>query len=228
MTPRVLVVDSDLAVVDLLRSHLEQAGCEVITAYTGTEALSKVETERPNLVLLELTLPEKDGLEVCLEIRRDQVNATIPIVMLTARASEIDRIVGLEMGADDYIAKPFSPRELVLRVQNLLHLRKTVDKEPGVLRFEDLVIDWPRHDVTFRRRPIILTAVEFKLLTILAQKRGVVQTREQLLEEIWGDSHLVNSRTVDSHMQRLRAKLGPGGRHLETIRGVGYRFQNDT
>jgi len=153
-----------------------------------------------------------------------EVNTAIPIVMVTAKAAEIDRILGLELGADDYITKPFSPRELVLRIKNILARGRPVGEDPDVNRFGDLVIDAPRHLVSWRGRPIELTATEFKLLALLAQRRGRVQSREQLLRDVWEYNSLIDTRTVDTHMRRLREKLGPAAKHLATVRGVGYRF----
>src|SRR3989442_13267264 len=154
-------------------------------------------------------LPEVDGLEVCKMLRRDPATAGIPIVMVTAKAAEIDRVVGLELGADDYITKPFSPRELVLRVKKLLERAPAVQDERDTLKFGQLSIDNPRHLVSWRGTPIELTATEFKLLVVLAQRRGRVQSREQLLRDVWEYNSLIDTRTVDTHMRRLRGKLGP-------------------
>ena len=144
--------------------------------------------------------------------------------MLTAKAAEMDRIVGLELGADDYITKPFSPRELVLRVKKILQRGQTAKAEPDSLKFGDLVIDTPQHLVKWRGKPIELTATEFKLLVLLAQRRGRVQSRDQLLRDVWDYNSFIDTRTVDTHMRRLREKLGPASKHLATVRGVGYRF----
>jgi DNA-binding response OmpR family regulator len=178
----------------------------------------------PSLVLLDLMLPEVDGLEVCKMLRRDPATASIPIIMVTAKATEIDRILGLELGADDYITKPFSPRELVLRVKKLLQRERADKEDSGTFKFGELVIDTPRHLVSWRGKSIELTATEFKLLTILAQRRGRVQSREQLLRDVWEYNSLIDTRTVDTHMRRLREKLGPAAKWLDTVRGVGYRF----
>jgi DNA-binding response OmpR family regulator len=222
--PRILVVDDELDAVELIAFNLKAAGCEVVTATDGAEALKKARTLLPDLIVLDLMLPEIDGLEVCKILRRDPATAAVPIVMLTAKAAEIDRVLGLELGADDYLTKPFSQRELVLRVKNVLQRRTA---EPGnVDRFElgDLIIDVPRHMVTVGRRTIELTATEFKLLTLLAQRRGRVQSREQLLRDVWEYDSLIDTRTVDTHMRRLREKLGTASKYLDTVRGVGYRF----
>ncbi|HXP61472.1 MAG TPA: response regulator transcription factor [Dongiaceae bacterium] len=224
MKPKILVVDDEPEAVELVEFNLRQAGFEVVTAADGAEALKKARALLPNLMVLDLMLPEVDGLDVCKMIRRDPVTAAIPIVMVTAKAAEIDRILGLELGADDYITKPFSPRELILRIKKILQRSQAAAEEPAVLKFGDLVIDAPRHLVSWHEKPVELTATEFKLLTILAQRRGRVQSREQLLRDVWDYNSLVDTRTVDTHMRRLREKLGPAARLLDTVRGVGYRF----
>jgi two-component system phosphate regulon response regulator PhoB len=157
-------------------------------------------------------------------LRRDPATAAIPIVMLTAKAAEIDRVLGLELGADDYLTKPFSPRELVLRVKKLLARGRGKPEDAETLSFGDLLIDVPRHLVSWRGNRVELTATEFKLLTILAQRRGRVQSRDHLLRDVWEYNTLVDTRTVDTHMRRLREKLGPASKFLDTVRGVGYRF----
>jgi DNA-binding response OmpR family regulator len=177
--------------------------------------------------VLDLMLPGVDGLEVCKILRRDATTAMIPIIMLTARAAEMDRVLGLELGADDYVTKPFSPRELVLRIKKLLARAKSTDEAVVRLRFAELEIDVPRHEVTVAGRPLTLTATEFNLLELLARRRGRVQTRERLLQDVWGYENPIDSRTVDTHMRRLREKLGDAARFLETIRGVGYRFTGE-
>ncbi|MCX7866478.1 response regulator [Limisphaera sp. VF-2] len=221
--PCILVVDDEPETLELVSLHLRQAGFEVLTAEDGAAALEKARARLPQLIVLDLMLPETDGLEVCKRLRRDPATAGIPILMLTARATEVDRVLGLELGADDYVTKPFSPRELVLRVRKLLE-RKGPGEPAEVLQFEDLVIDVPAHQVTVAGQVVHLTATEFKLLATLAQRRGRVQSREQLLRDVWDYAPTVDSRTVDTHMRRLREKLGPAAHHLETVRGVGYRF----
>jgi len=224
MKPRILVVEDEPDVVELLEFNLRGAGFEVVSAGDGAEALKKAREQTPALVILDLMLPEVDGLEVCKILRRHPATAAIPIIMLTAKASEIDRVLGLELGADDYVTKPFSPRELVLRVKALLRRGATVEKKEDVLHLGELVIDIPRHSVIAQGKPVDLTATEFKLLTTLAQRRGRVQSREQLLQDVWEYDNLIDTRTVDTHMRRLREKLGKAARFLDTVRGVGYRF----
>jgi two-component system phosphate regulon response regulator PhoB len=157
-------------------------------------------------------------------LRRDSATARIPIIMLTAKAAEVDRILGLELGADDYVTKPFSPRELVLRVKKVLQRGEAELPEPEILKFGELLIDSPRHLVKYRGKPFELTKTEFRLLAVLAQRSGRVQSREQLLRDVWEYNSTIDTRTVDTHMRRLREKLGPAAKHLDTVRGVGYRF----
>jgi len=224
--PKILVVDDEPEAVELVEFNLKQAGFSVVSAIDGAEALKKARAVLPGLIVLDLMIPEVDGLEVCKMLRRDPATATIPIIMLTAKAAEIDRVLGLELGADDYLTKPFSPRELVLRVRKILERGRTTEPRQETLQFGDLLIDPPRHLVTWRGQGIELTATEFKLLTVLAQRRGRVQSREQLLRDVWEYHSLIDTRTVDTHMRRLREKLGRAARFLDTVRGVGYRFND--
>ena len=224
MKPKILVVDDEPEAVELVEFNLKQAGFDVATAADGAEALKKAHTVSPALILLDLMLPEIDGLEVCKLLRRDPVTAGIPVIMLTAKAAEIDRVLGLELGADDYVTKPFSPRELVLRIRKILDRRKPAAEKRETIRLGDLQVDVAKHLVTWRGKSIDLTATEFKLLTVLIQRAGRVQSRDQLLRDVWEYDSLIDTRTVDTHMRRLREKLGPAAKHLDTVRGVGYRF----
>lgn len=221
---KILVVDDEPDALDLVAFNLKQAGLDVVTADDGAAALKRAREVVPDLILLDLMLPEVDGLDVCKQLKRDPATAAIPIIMLTAKAAEIDRVLGLELGADDYVTKPFSPRELVLRVKNLIRRRTEPSDAPEQLAFGELNIDIPRHAVTVGRQRVDLTATEFKLLTTLAQRRGRVQTRDQLLQDVWEYDAVIDTRTVDTHMRRLREKLGTAARFLDTVRGVGYRF----
>ncbi len=227
MKPKVLVVDDEPDALELVAFNLKSAGMEVTTAADGAEALKKARSVIPNVIVLDLMLPEVEGTEVCKILRRDPKTASIPIVMLTAKAAETDRVVGLELGADDYVTKPFSPRELILRVKRLLRSTQTPPAAQDRFEWKELVIDIPRHQVSVKGKPIELTATEFKLLTLLAQRRGRVQSREQLLQDVWEYDSLIDTRTVDTHMRRLREKLGSAAKYLDTIRGVGYRFAGE-
>lgn len=222
---KILVVDDEPDALEILGFKLKEAGYQPLFAKDGARAIATARAERPALIVLDLMLPEVDGLEVCKILRRDPGTAPIPILMLTARAAEMDRVLGLELGADDYVTKPFSPRELVLRIKKLLARAKAADDPVTQLRFGELEIDVPRHAVTLEGRPVTLTATEFKLLEVLARRRGRVQTRERLLQDVWGYENPIDSRTVDTHMRRLREKVGTAAACLETIRGVGYRFK---
>jgi len=224
---KILVVDDEPEAVELVEFNLRQAGYDVITAADGAEALKKARAALPRLIVLDLMLPEIDGLEVCKMLRRDADTAKLPIIMLTARAAEMDRVLGLELGADDYISKPFSPRELVLRVKKILERGEPVNKDAGRFKYGELLIDGSRHLVSWRGRKIELTATEFKLLSLLASRRGRVQSRDQLLRDVWDYHNVIDTRTVDTHMRRLREKLGSASKYLDTVRGVGYRFVED-
>jgi two-component system phosphate regulon response regulator PhoB len=223
MKPRILVVDDEADTFEVLAFKLREAGFDPVQAADGKAALAKARSDRPALIVLDLMLPEIDGLDVCRLLRRDPSTASIPIIMLTAKAAETDRIVGLEIGADDYVTKPFSPRELVLRVKKLLsRARGSVDM-PLQVRLGDLEIDAARHSVTVGGNAITLTATEFKLLEVLVKRRGRVQSRDRLLADVWGYENPIDTRTIDTHMRRLRERLGSAAHLLETVRGVGYR-----
>ncbi len=222
---KVLVVEDEPDAIELISFNLKNAGFEVTTATDGQEALETARKIEPDIILLDLMLPEVDGLEVCKILRRNAKTADIPIVMLTAKAAEIDRVLGLELGADDYITKPFSPREVVLRLKNVLGRRQPAPANQDELRVEGIVINIPRHEVSVDGEVIELTATEFRLLTLLMERRGRVQSREKLLQDVWGYESNVDTRTVDTHMRRLRDKLKGASKYLDTVRGVGYRFR---
>ena len=227
MKQKILVVDDEPDAVELIEFNLKAAGYDVVRANDGEEALKKARMTLPDLIVLDLMLPEVDGMEVCKILRRDQKTSSIPVVMVTAKAAEIDRVLGLELGADDYVTKPFSPRELVLRVKRLLRSGEKAEEKSDRIEWKELLLDVPRHQVTVKGKSVELTATEFKLLTVLAQRKGRVQSREQLLHDVWEYDNLIDTRTVDTHMRRLREKLGPAAKYLDTVRGVGYRFVED-
>lgn len=221
----VLVADDEPDVLHLVSSNLKNAGFTVLSVGDGAAALEAARTERPALVVLDLMLPGMPGLEVCRSLKKDAATASIPIIMLTAKADEIDRIVGFELGADDYMTKPFSPRELVLRVQSVL--RRAAQPEPkGMeeLRLGEITIDRARCEALVKGQRLDLTATEFKLLTTLIERRGRVQSRDALLNDVWGYESIIDTRTVDTHIRRLREKLGSAADLVETIRGFGYRM----
>lgn len=223
----ILVIEDERDILDIVAYNLGRAGFEVLTAEDGLAGLELAREHRPDLIVLDLMLPVLDGKEVCRQIRRDDETQEIPILMLTALVDETDRVIGFELGADDYLTKPFSPRELVLRIQAILRRAAETQTETGVLRFPDLVIDPERHRVEVQGREVTLTATEFRLLHYLAGRAGRAQTREVLLDQVWGYSYEGYARTVDTHMRRLRRKLGPLRDRIETLRGVGYRFREE-
>jgi len=227
MKSKVLLVDDEPDALEVLGFKLKEAGFLPIFAKDGAKALAAARDERPDLIVLDLMLPEVDGLEVCKILRRDPATAQIPILMLTARAAEMDRVLGLELGADDYVTKPFSPRELVLRIRKLLARAPSTDETASNLRLGEIEIDVPRHAVQIAGKPVVLTLTEFKLLEILTRRRGRVQSRDRLLQDVWGYENPIDSRTVDTHMRRLREKLGDAARWLETVRGIGYRCSSE-
>jgi two-component system phosphate regulon response regulator PhoB len=227
MTEHILIVDDEPDIVELLDYNLRQAGYTVVNARDGASALAAIRRQRPDLIVLDLMLPDIPGTEVCRRLRKDADTEAIPILMLTARSEEIDRVVGFEVGADDYVVKPFSPREIVLRVQALLRrARPRGEGEIDRVRMGPLEIDVPRHRVTVAGEEVPLTALEFKLLLDLASRRGRVQSRDDLLERVWGYAPGIETRTVDTHVKRLREKLGEARDYIETVRGVGYRMRD--
>jgi two-component system phosphate regulon response regulator PhoB len=226
--PLVLVVDDEGDIVDTLVYNLQQSGFRTRAARSGQDAVLKAkERPVPDLVLLDLMLPDMSGTEVCRALRGDESTRRVPVIMLTAKDDEIDRVVGFEVGADDYVTKPFSVRELMLRVRAVL--RRAVDAPPAPeskkVEFGVLSLDPEAHQVWVAGEEIVLTALEFRLLTTLLDRRGRVQTRTTLLEDVWGIHADITTRTVDTHVKRLREKLGLAGDYVETIRGVGYRLR---
>jgi len=224
---RVLVVDDEPDIVALVAYHLARSGYAVSTATNGAEALTIARRDKPSLIVLDLMLPGLSGLEVMEQLRGDPATSRIAVLMLTARREEADRIQGLAMGADDYLTKPFSPQELVLRVTAILRRVKAGgDDGSGIQKIGPLKIDSNAHRVTVDEQELDLTPTEFKLLLLLAERKGRVQPRNLLLEIVWEAAPDIQTRTVDMHVQRLRAKLGPAGELIETVRGFGYRIKN--
>ena len=221
----ILVVDDEPDAIELVEFNLRAAGYGVIAAEDGEEAIRKAREGMPDLILLDVMLPEVDGMAACRTLKNDPITSDIPVIMLTAKAAEIDRVLGLELGADDYVTKPFSPRELILRIKNLLNRQVSPSNEmPVKIVAGPITVDSERHVVLVNEEEVVLTATEFKLLSTLASRRGRVQDREQLLRDVWGYESYIDTRTVDTHMRRLRDKLGAAAGYLETVRGMGYRF----
>ena len=225
MGSRILVVEDEADLADLVAFNLRGEGHEVTVAHDGSTALAEIRRSQPDLVLLDVMLPDISGIEVCRRLRRKPETIRLPVIMLTAKTDEVDRVVGFEVGADDYVTKPFSPRELVLRVEAILRrtIAGTQVEGPQVITLGSLAIDVPAHRVEVLGKEILLTALEFGLLLDLVSRAGRVQSRDVLLERVWGYSPGVETRTVDTHVKRLREKLGAGAKHIETVRGVGYR-----
>ena len=221
---KILVIDDEPDLRELVRVNLDQAGYGVETASSGREALQALRRSTPDLVVLDLMLPDISGTELCRKIRSDPALADIPVIMLTAKAAEVDRVVGFELGADDYVTKPFSPRELVLRISAVLRRRFADSDGEQVLEHGSIRLDTARHRCTVDGAEAPLTAKEFDLLRELMSRPGRVVTREALLERVWGSDVTVTPRTIDTHLKRLREKLGRAGESVETVRGVGYRF----
>ena len=225
-TDRVLVVDDEADIVALVAYHLAKSGYKVSTASTGAEALALARRERPSLIVLDLMLPGMSGFDVLGQLRASETTAETPVLMLTARREEGDRIKGLSLGADDYLTKPFSPQELVLRVAAILRrVGATSPDSSQTLTIGPIVIDGAAHRVTNDGVEVDLTPTEYKLLTTLVERRGRVQARAHLLESVWAAAPDIQTRTVDMHVQRLRMKLGAAGELIETVRGFGYRIR---
>lgn len=223
----ILVVEDEDDIRELLRYNLVKEGYRVTGAASGEEALKAVRVAMPDLVLLDLMLPGMDGLEVCRSLKQDPQTRNLPIVMLTAKGEEADIVAGLELGADDYVTKPFSLRVLLARLRAVLRRRSTPPpSETAPLTIHELVVHPGRHEVLVQGRPVDLTATEFRLLHLLARRPGWVFTRSQIVNEIHGDDYSVTERAVDVQMVSLRKKLGPSGKYLETVRGIGYRFKD--
>jgi DNA-binding response OmpR family regulator len=228
----ILVVDDERDILELLRYNLEKEGYRVTTVATGEDALSQARTRAPDLVVLDLMLPGVDGLEVCRRLKNDPKTVAIPIVMLTAKGAEADVVTGLELGAADYVTKPFSPRVLTARVRAVLRRGSEVESDASAVRLGELVIHPGRHRVTAAGAPVELTATEFRILLHLARRPGWVFTRQQLVDAAQSDDafagdRFVTDRSVDVHIVSLRRKLGPAGAAIETVRGVGYRLRDE-
>jgi DNA-binding response OmpR family regulator len=221
---KILIIEDESDVADLLTLNLRKAGFRTSTAADGVSGLQKARDDSPDFIVLDLMLPKLSGLEVCKILKSDTATSHTPILMLTARAEEIDRIVGLEFGADDYVTKPFSPREIVLRIRAILRRGETADES---LKAGPISIDPARYEVRINGKRVHLTSIEFKLLQKLMQRRGRVQDRDRLLNEVWGYESVIDTRTVDTHVRRLREKLGKAGDAIETVRGFGYRLREN-
>ena len=225
MTKSILIVEDEADILQLIDWHLRSEGYTTYTATDGNKGLDKAEAKIPDLILLDLILPGMDGLEVCKSLKKNSKTQNIPVVMLTAKGEEVDRIVGFELGADDYIIKPFSPRELILRIRAILRRQEKEPVEDSLITYQDLQIDLESYRVWLKKEELKLTVTEFNLLMELLQNQGKVRTRDQLLDRVWGYQFDGYARTVDTHIRRLRQKIGPYAEMIETVRGIGYRFK---
>ena len=223
---KIVIIEDERDLAELLAFNLEKEGWQAIIALDGRSGFERVTAELPDMVILDLMLPEISGTEVCKLLRKQESTTSIPIIMVTAKGEEIDRVVGFEVGADDYLVKPFSSRELLLRIKAILR-RSTPDvKVEKCLVLGDLAIDPSRHEVSVNEEEVILTSTEYKLLLTLAERPGRVQSRERLLQDVWGYSSDADTRTVDTHITRLRGKLGEAGEMIVTVRGFGYKMES--
>jgi len=227
MKEKILVVEDELDIVRMLEYNLKKEGFRVASCRDGDDALQAATKEQPDLILLDLMLPGIDGLEVCKALKKESKTSSIPVIMLTAKSQESDKIVGLELGADDYVTKPFSPRELIARIKAVLRRAKEKEKLPDVLKNGDLAIDLSKISVTVKGKPVELTAKEFELLKTLVRAKGRVLSRDHLLDTIWGFDHAmeIQTRTVDVHIRTLRKKLKSEVKRIVTVKNYGYRFE---
>jgi DNA-binding response OmpR family regulator len=226
MPSRILIIEDEKDIVRLLKYNLEKEGYAALAAYDGEAGLELAKKEKPDLIILDLMLPKLDGMQVCRAIRQE---SQVPIIMLTAKKEEIDRILGLELGADDYVTKPFSVRELLARIKTILRRTNPATKQEGLFKAGTLEADFARYTVTVKGKPVALSSKEFEFLKILILSGGKALTRDQLLEEVWGHdpSFEIDTRTIDQHIARLRDKLGPESKRVITVKNVGYRFDTE-
>jgi len=227
MKEKILIVEDEKDIVKMLEYNLKKEGFRTLSAQDGEDALDSANNEHPDLIILDLMLPGMDGLEVCKALKKESKTASIPIIMLTAKSQESDKVVGLELGADDYVTKPFSPRELIARIKAILRRMKEKDKLPEVLRIGDLTLDFSKIAVTVKNKPVELTSKEFELLKTLIKAKGRVLSRDYLLDTIWGFDHSmeIQTRTVDVHIRTLRKKLKSEAKRIVTVKNYGYRFE---
>ena len=224
MNNRILIADDEADVLNMVAANLTNAGFQVLKAEDGPSAIAIARRDAPALIVLDLMMPGMSGLEVCRVLKGEVATSSISILLLSARVEEVDRIIGFELGADDYVTKPFSPRELVLRVKSILSRKMVPRNGSSVLSLGEITVDQERHYIAVRGVPIDLTVIEFKLMVALLESPGCVLSREDLLSRVWGVDNNIESRTVDTHMRRLREKLDHAGEQIHTVRGFGYRL----
>jgi len=222
---KILIVEDERDLAELLAFNLEKEGYQTLVALDGRTGLERVRTEKPDLIVLDLMLPEVNGIDFCKHLRKQESTAALPVIMVTAKGEEIDKVVGFEVGADDYLVKPFSTRELLLRIKAVLRRTVADDGSGKSILVGSLMVDTVRHRVTVNNEEVVLTSTEFKLLLTLAERLGRMQSREHLLSHVWGYNHTADTRTVDTHITRLRSKLGEAGEMIKTVRGFGYKME---
>jgi len=222
---KILIVEDERDLAELLAFNLEKEGYQTLVALDGRTGLERVRTEKPDLIILDLMLPEVNGIDFCKHLRKQESTAALPVIMVTAKGEEIDKVVGFEVGADDYLVKPFSTRELLLRIKAVLRRTVADDGSGKSILIGPLMVDTVRHRVTVNNEEVVLTSTEFKLLLTLAERLGRMQSREHLLSHVWGYNHTADTRTVDTHITRLRSKLGDAGEMIKTVRGFGYKME---
>ncbi len=220
---KIQIIEDDRDIVEMVEYNLKQEGYQIVSAFNGERGIEQAQKEKPDLIILDLMLPAIDGFEVCKNLRRRESTSHIPIIILSAKSRETDKVVGLELGADDYVTKPFSPRELIARIKAVLRRHK--EQPPVEIKTGQIVIDSAKHKAVVKGHEVELTATEFRLLECLARRPGVVFSRNQLLDAVGTDESMVYDRTVDAHIKSLRRKLGRAKDYIETVRGVGYRFR---
>ncbi len=224
---KIVIIEDERDLAELLAFNLQKEGFQTVIALDGRTGLEQVKSENPDLVILDLMLPELNGIDLCKLLRKQETTATIPVIMLTAKGEEIDKVVGFEVGADDYLIKPFSTRELMLRIKAVLRRSSPEKPEGRIFTAGPVTIDTGRHRVTVNEEETVLTSTEFKLLMTLAERLGRMQSREHLLSHVWGYNNDADTRTVDTHITRLRNKLGTAGELIKTVRGFGYKMENE-
>jgi two-component system alkaline phosphatase synthesis response regulator PhoP len=227
VSKKILIIEDDKDIVDLLKHYLTKEGYVTKDAGDGISGLKKAKDENFDLIVLDIMLPEMDGLEVCKELRGNSKTSTVPVIMLTAKSEETDKIVGLELGADDYVTKPFSPKELVARIKALLRRTERIPEEEKVYRYGKLIVDVSKHEVTWGKQPVELTSKEFDLLATLLRSKGRVLTRNQLMDQVWGYDYFGGMRTVDVHIRRLREKIPELSDEILTVKNIGYKLKEN-
>jgi len=224
---KILIVEDDSDISEMIRYNIEKEGYSTISIFDGSDVYLTVKNNNIDLILLDIMLPNKDGLEICKDLRKDPTAENIPIIMLTAKSQETDKIIGLELGADDYVTKPFSPKELIARIKAVLRRQKPANNISNTVTFKNLVIDPHKHKVTLSGKEIKLTATEFKLLNLLVNRPGFVISREKILDQVFGYDTSRYDRTIDTHIKSLRKKLGKAKAYIQTVRGFGYKCKDE-